>query len=80
MSGTTRTTCPKCSRDDCFFTREDIGVLINSSIRKITTVCNACGYMKSVLVVGVTTVVTEVKEPEYEETELQYPFHGREQG
>lgn len=79
-SHTMKAECPKCKSDNCNATYEDLGELIRVSITKVTVHCNSCTYTKVGLLINRKELVTETKEPEFDETEIEYTYLGWDRG
>ncbi len=80
MSHTMRTDCPKCKSGNCNATYEKLGELIRVSVATMRVFCNSCTYTKVGLLVNRKELVVETKEPEDEDTEVEYRYLGRERG
>lgn len=76
MTHTSKRMCPKCGSDDCNLTTEQLGKLIVADVRKRTVYCNKCTYTKVSLIVHVSEICVESKEPGYEDTDLEYKYLG----
>lgn len=77
MSHTIKVECPRCKSDDCNSTYDELGNLIRLSITKITVFCNHCTYTKVGLLANRKEIVRETKEPDGEDTEIDYIYLGR---
>ena len=76
-STTSKVRCPKCGSDDCNYTVESLGELVAATLRRHTTFCNQCTYVKVSLVVNAREICVETRLPGQEDTDLEYHYPGK---